>query len=127
MIGTPSAPHTRANCVRYNGAKQISPALAYVEREDPSGEIFMSTRFLARSVGHIINIHDNIMYAYVNKIKGKAADDDTHAEIHANSTIKITKEQLSNNQRQQLARAVECFEDECLQMFSMVDREGNVI
>jgi hypothetical protein len=30
-----------------------------VEHEDPSGEIFASTRFLARLVGNIINIHDN--------------------------------------------------------------------
>ena len=76
--------------------KQISPALAYVERENPSGGIFASTRFLARLVRCVINIHNNIMYGYINMVEGKSTDGDTHAEIHANNTIKITKEQLND-------------------------------
>jgi len=86
----------RTDWVRYDGAKQISPALAYMEREDPPGGIFVSTCFLTRSVGHIINTHDNIMYGYINLVEGKSTDGNTHAEIHANNTIKITKEQLND-------------------------------
>jgi len=33
-----------ADWVWYDGAKQISPALAYVEREDPSGGFFRVNR-----------------------------------------------------------------------------------
>ena len=84
-------------------------------------------------MGHVINIHDNITYGYINmaevtEIEGaKAAEGDTHAEVHANNTIKVTKEQLSDEQRQQLAKAVENFEDECFMTFSMVGRGGKVI
>ena len=80
-------------------------------------------------MGHIINI----MYGYINMVEvsetngAKAADSDAHAEVHASNTIKVTKEQLSDEQRQQLARAVENFEDECLMTFSMVGRGGKVI
>ena len=56
LTGTPSAPHAR--CLgSVLGVKQISPTLAYMERENPSGGIFASTRFLARPVGHVIDIH----------------------------------------------------------------------
>jgi len=77
--------------------KQISPSLAYVERENPSGGIFTSTRFLARLVRCVINIHNNIMYGYINMVEvklideGKAADDGTHGEIHANNTVKVRR------------------------------------
>ena len=33
----------RTDWVRYDGAKKISPTLAYMEREDPSGGIVAST------------------------------------------------------------------------------------
>ena len=36
----------RADLVRYNEAKQISSALAYMEHEDPSGGIFASTSII---------------------------------------------------------------------------------
>ena len=62
-----------------------------MEREDPPGGIFASTCFLK-----YINTHDNIMYGYINLVEGKSTDGDTHAEIHANNTIKITKEQLND-------------------------------
>jgi len=104
----------RADWVRYDGEKQISPALAYVEREDPSSGIFASTHFLACLVGHVINIHDNIMYTYNNMVEGKSVDGDTHAEISGDNVLKVTKEQLSDDQKQQLARTVEGFEDACL-------------
>ena len=42
LIGTPSTPHAR-RLGSVLGAKQIFPALAYVERENPSGGIFAST------------------------------------------------------------------------------------
>ena len=57
------------------------PCPAYVEREGPSGGIFASTRFLACPAGHVINVHDNIMYAYINMVDAKSADGDNHAEI----------------------------------------------
>ena len=84
-------------------------------------------------MGHIINIHDNTTYGYISMAevtkadKTKAAEGDTHAEVHTNNTIKVTKEQLSEEQKQQLARAVENFEDECLMTFSMLSRGGKVI
>ena len=59
--------------------------------------------------------------------EARADEGDTHAEIHANNTIQVTKEQLSEEQKQQLAKAVENFEDECLMTFSMVGRGGKVI
>ena len=54
--------------------------------------------------------------------EGKATDDDTHAEVHTNNTIEVTKEQLTDEQKQQLAQAIEGFEDACLLTFSMVGR-----
>ena len=88
----------RTDWVRYNGAKQVSPALAYVEREDPPSGIFASTRFLK-----YINTHDNIMYGYINLVEGKSTDGDTHAEIRGDNVLNVTKEQLSDDQKQQLA------------------------
>jgi len=61
---------------------------------------------LARLVGHVINIHDNIMYgciymAEVGETKEvKVNEGDTHAEVHPINTIKVTKEQLSEEQKQ---------------------------
>jgi hypothetical protein len=59
--------------------------------------------------------------------EGKATDDDTHAEVHTNNTIKVTKEQLTDEQKQQLAQAIEGFEDACLLTFSMVGRQDKLI
>ena len=61
-------------------------------------------------MGHVINIQD-----------------DKHAEVQINNTIKVTKEQVSDEQKQELAKVVEGFEDECLLTSSMVGREGKVI
>ena len=36
--------------------------------------------------------------------EAKAAEGDTHAEVHANNTIKVTKEQISDESKQQLAK-----------------------
>ena len=64
-------------------------------------------------MGPVINIHDNIIYdnIYIAKVsetnEAKAAEGDTHVEVHANNTIKVTKEQLNDEQKQQLAKAVE--------------------
>ena len=46
LTGTPSTPHARRLGSIF-GAKQISLALAYVERENPSGGIFASTALCA--------------------------------------------------------------------------------
>ena len=79
----------------------------------PHSGIFASTSFFACLVGLVINIHDNIIYdniymASVSKTnEAKAAEGDTHAEVHANNTIKVTKEQLNDEQKQKLAKAVE--------------------
>ena len=59
-------------------------------------------------MGPIINIHDNIYIAEVYETnEAKAAEGDTHVEVHANNTIKVTKEQLNDEQKQLLAKAVE--------------------
>ena len=64
-------------------------------------------------MGHIVNICDNITYGYINMAEvteteeAKAAEGDTHAEVHANNTIKVTKEQLNDEQKQLLAKVVE--------------------
>jgi hypothetical protein len=60
-------------------------------------------------------------------VEVNSADGDHHTEVHTDNTIKFTKEQLSDEQRQQLAEAVKGFEDECLLTFGMVGREGKVI
>ena len=60
-------------------------------------------------------------------VEVNSADGDHHTEVHTDNTIKFTKEQLSDEQRQQLAEAVKGFEDECLLTFGMVSREGKVI
>ena len=51
----------------------------------------------------------------------------TPMQNHANYTIKVTKEQLSEEYKQQLAKVVENFEDECLMTLSMVSRGRKVI
>ena len=74
---------------------------------------FHVNTLLGTPVGHVINIHDNIMYNCIYKAEvgeteeAKTDEGDTHAEVHANNTIKVTKEQLSDEQRRQLAKAVE--------------------
>ena len=79
----------------------------------PYSGIFASTNFLACPVGHAINIHDNIIYdnIYIAEVsetnEAKATEGDTHVEVQANNTIKVTKEQLNDEQEQQFAKAVE--------------------
>ena len=87
--------------------KQISPALAYVERENfPSGgEIFALTRFLARPVGHIINIHGSNMYHNSNTVEiiSTAKDPDKSGDgskISNDNVLNITKEHLNDAQKQ---------------------------
>ena len=75
-------------------------ALAYVEREDPSGGIFASTRFLAHLVGHVITIHDNNVYAYINMASAKPADGEepkgTNSEVNADNDLNVTEEKLND-------------------------------
>ena len=75
------------------------PCPAYVEREGPSGRIFVSTCFLACPAGHVINVHDNIMYAYINMVDAKSVDGDNHAEINGDNVIKVTEEHLNDVQK----------------------------
>ena len=107
------AHHTHICWVRYVRAKQISPALAYVEHENsPSGGgIFVSTRFLTRLVGHVINIHGSNMDA------NKSGD---ISKISNNNIINVTEEHLNDIQKQQLAQAVDGFKASCLQSFSFM-------
>ena len=52
-----------------------------------------------------MNIHNNIMYNYIYMAEigetdgAKAEEGDSHAEVHASNTIKLTKEQLSEEQK----------------------------
>jgi hypothetical protein len=72
-----------------------------VERGDPSGGIFASTRFLACLVGHIFSIHDN-MYHYINTVEIKSAAHDAGkagdgSEVNTNNIINFTEEHLNND------------------------------
>ena len=84
-------------------------------------------------MGLVINSHDNIMYGYIYMAEvgeideAKADKGNTRAEVHPKITIKVAKEQLNDDQKQQLGKVVENFEDECLMKFSMVGRGGKVI
>ena len=83
------------------------PCPAYVEREGPSGGIFASTHFLACPAGHVINVHDNIMYAYINMVDGASANDGSHAEIDPSNVLKVTEDQLNEDQKQKMAQAID--------------------
>ena len=107
MTSMSSAPHVRllGSILR---SKADCLSLAYVERGDPSGEIFASTRFLARLVGHIFSIHNN-MYHYINTVEIKSAAEDAGIagdgfEINTSNIINVTEEHLSDVKKQQMAR-----------------------
>ena len=100
LTGTPSHTTHVSIWVRYFGAKQISPTLAYVERGNLSGGIFTSTRLLARLMGDDMNIHNN-MFHYINMVETKlvAATDGTARdgfEVNTNNILKVTEEHLND-------------------------------
>ena len=49
-------------------------------------------------VGHVINIHNNIKYGYINMVEvtlideAKVTNNETHGEVHHDNTVKVTKE-----------------------------------
>ena len=64
------------------------------------------------------------MYAYINTVDGASANDGSHAEIDPSNVLKVTEDQLNEDQKQKMAQAID---EACLQTFSMVGREGKVI
>ena len=81
--------------------------------------IFGSTRFLARLVGHDINIHDINMFHCINMVETKSAADNDGtirdgSEINTSNIMNVTEEHLSNVQKEQLAQVVDGFKTACL-------------
>ena len=52
------------------------------------------------------------MYIYINMADFKSAEDgDAHAEISVKNTIKVTEDQLSQEQKQAMARTIDGFKE----------------
>jgi len=83
------------------------------------GEFFMSTHFLARLVGHVINIHCSNMYYYINIVDFKSAAEDAsksgdESEVSNNNIINITEEHFNDVHKQQLAQSIDGFKATCI-------------
>jgi len=116
--------------VQYIGAKQISPAQAYVERISHLRDFCVNT-LLGTPGGKRQQLHDSNMYHYINTIEIKLAAEDACTtgdgfEVHTNNIIQVIEEDLNEVQKKMVDHAMEEFKRICLQSFGVVTR-GKVV